>query len=282
MELPYKVKEKLNGYVATATYITMTYYKFITIFALIGVFWIGIALNNVANAIDANTKATKERNRYAVVANNNWQIRGLETEKLTDGAYKFVIAGIIERYLVKSAYDLTLRAGKKSFKDIQEFHKSQTGGGGLKEFFEVYVISKTDNKEHKEYAQLGIEDYKKFLRKLNILLRRKELPVVKDTLGVNNADIAFAIKDNKFSIEVKIHMYVAGVALDGTTYTNRPTYGVFKLKGYVDIDESHPVLNPLGVKFFAIEAEPALNPDEGVNRKINTEEKPKEPVSKRY
>lgn len=265
------MKEKLQKYFDELSYYMGNYWRFITILSLTALLWLAYELHEVKSAINKNTVAVKQSNKYAVMVNTQNQIRGFEKEKLTDETYKFMIAGIVERYLVKSAYDLVSRSGTKKFKDYNEFFDAQLGSGGLKEFYYNFIFTSNKNKDKKILAleKEGQQAFLSLIKKYFFHLRKKEIPLAKDTLGVNLEDISYFFNEDTFKITVKIRMITAGVTIDGIAYKNIPQTAKFELAGYIDVDSTHPVLNPLGIRFNKIVAYPVLTPNNVNTLKVN-------------
>ena len=256
------------------------YWRVITILSLLALFWLGWVLDGVRGAIEENTAATKQSNQYAIKVNDRNQIEGFEKIRLTDEKLKFVIVGYIERYLVKSAYDLTSRSETKVFANHMEFFNSQLGTGGLKEFYYNFVYSKNTNEKFMKLQTDGQSSFEALVKKYFLHLRRKELPVSIDVLGTNLKDIKYFFNDDKFKLECVIQMVTAGVTADGISYSNIIQSGSFSLEGYIDISSTDPTLNPLGIKFSKIDAVPALTPNDINALRINSENKNKAKTDK--
>ena len=258
------MKDKLEKYFDQLSYYMGNYHRFVTILLILVIFIVCYVVYGIKASLDKNTKAILESNKYAVMVNTQNQIRGFEKERLTDETYKFVIAGIIERYLVKSHADLSSRTGKKEFKDYKDFFSAQIGSGGLKEFYYNFIFnaSKSKKTNFPELEKQGQASFLMFLRKQFLHFRNLDIPIVKDTQGTNLKDIRYTFNDDKFKISVLIYMKTSGVSLDGIAYQNVKQTAKFELEGYVDVDGTHPVFNPLGIRFNKITASPALNPKE--------------------
>ena len=259
------MNDRLKEYFEQIAYYNMNYNKAITVLILVLGFWGIYEVNGIKSSIDKNTAELKLAKKYAISTNNRNQIKGFEKEKLTDEKYKFIIAGYLEKYLVKSAYDLASRSNKKEFSDYNEFFSAQNGTGGLKEFYYNFIYSpKNPESKSDEIVELetqGQTAFKSLIQKYFVHFRKKEFPLVKDSLGANLKDIDYNFNGNKFVISVKIQMVTAGVTPDGIAYKNLHQTAYFKASGYIDEDNSDPILNPLGIKFNAFtDVLPVLNP----------------------
>lgn len=260
---------KLDDYFTQATYYVKNFWKTVTILLLLYLFWDTFETRMMRVELTRLADEIRDSKRYAIKVNNRNNIEGFELKKITDSAYKYVIAAKIEQYLVKSAEDLTARAGKlKKFKDHMELFNYQKGTGGLREFYYNFIYSADNPNKSEEIIALekqGQKAFINFLTKLAINLRQNNIPQSKDSLGINAKDIIYSVKDNKFVIEVKIQIKTAGITKEGISYKNIPQVAWFKLEGYINEEFSHEIINPLGIKFNSIEARPTLHPEEALN-----------------
>lgn len=267
------MKEKLQRYFEELSYYMSNYWRVITIMSLLAILWLGWVLNGIKAAIEENTAVTKQSNQFAIKVNDRNQIEGFEKIRLTDEKLKFVIVGYIERYLVKSAYDLTSRSETKAFANYQEFFDAQLGTGGLKEFYYTFIFTKNQEEKFSELQTSGQESFVTLIKKYFIHLRRKEFPVAIDVLGTDLKDIKYYFNDDKFKLECVVQMVTAGVTVDGISYSNIVQSAHFAVEGYIDINSSDPTLNPLGIRFSKIEATPALTPTDINALRINAQNK---------
>lgn len=272
---------RLDNYFTQATYYVKNYWKTVTILFLLYLFWNTYETRMMRVELARIADEVRDSKKYAIKVNNRNNIEGFELKKITDSSYKYVIAAKIEQYLVKSAEDLTARAGTlKKFKDAKELFSYQKGAGGLNEFFYNFIYSPNNSNKSKEIIALetqGQNEFKAFITKLAINLRQNNIPQSKDSLGVNAKDIVYAVKDNGFIIEVKVQMKTAGITKEGISYKNIPQVAWFRLEGYINEEDSHEIINPLGIKFNSIQARPTLHPEEALNAiKLKREEKERE------
>lgn len=257
------VKDRLKNYFDEALYYSFTYKK--TAFSI---FMVWMAWNTYENRqfrliVEENTKVVQESSKYGIVTTDSYIVKGFEKQKITDIHYKFVVAQILSGYLVKSQSDLLINSGGlKSFKSWEDMFKAQKGSSGFIEFYQYYINGKSENKDYQEKVVQGKASFTAMLQKFNIMLRRKEIPIIKDTLPIKENDIRYVSQDNIFSIEVDVYMKTAGVTMDGIQYKNIPQVANIKAKGYIDAEESHPILNPLGIKFYELDITPVTNPKE--------------------
>ena len=260
---------KLKIYFEQLTYYVKNYWIIVTALIIIYAFWNTYEMRMTKHAIDELRAELKDSKKYAIKVNNRNQIEGFELKKISDKDYKFMLAGLIERYLVKSAEDLKARAGRnKTYKNIKEFFAFQSGPNGLKEFYYNFIYSKNNPNKSEEILALekqGQADFMKFLSNLALNLRDKNIPQSKDTLGVNAKDIIYTVKGKRFTVEFKIQMKTAGVTKEGIAYKNIPQEAWFKLEGYINEEDSHEILNPLGIKFNSIQARPTLHPQKALD-----------------
>lgn len=261
----------LKEYWQTFSYHTIRNTKFYFSAFLIIYSWNTYETRGLKIAVEDNTLEIRDSKKYGFMVTPSYQIVGMQKEKVTEEAYPDAIAAIIERYLVKSRYDLTVRSGKRLFDNVSDFYKNQGGANGLQDFYKVFIATKSKDNKIVEKSLEGKAKLVKYMRKLIIFMSENELPLSEDTIDTDV--VSFVAKDNKFSIDVKIKMYIAGVTKGGTAFRNRLTYSRFQLKGYIDVEESHPIKNPLGVKFYDIETEPALNPKDSIYKKVDANQK---------
>lgn len=264
--------ELFKKYTKDAVYLARMYNKAITILGLIAVIYFAHGQHKMADAVNKNTAATIKQSQYVIKVNNANQIRGFERELLTDVTYKFAIAKIIEDYLVLSAIDLTQGTGRREFHDFKALYNAQKGVGGLKEFDLNFIQTKTSDENLQALSFKGRESLANALKKINLLLTERQIPLSIDSQRIQAKDIAFRTKGSGFEIDVDIYHHIAGVIADGSaSYKNIRAKSVFKLKGYIDAEQSHPVLNPLGVKFYDILMLPALSPKAGKTKQVRNQ-----------